>query len=88
MQKLLSYSVPQASGQFSIQVPEDSITLSISELGNQLVVNIISDNSKPSGIKRFLLAETGDAIEKIDMRFIGSAQLKNVGLTFHLFEVS
>lgn len=89
MKKIFKYPVP-SEGEFQIMLPKGAQVLSVqTQKGKPCFWALVDPDEKQSDFRKFRLAGTGHPIETENLRgFIGTFQLLNGDLIFHLFEVS
>lgn len=85
MKTIWKFAVP-LQDQFSIPLPEKAEVLTVqTQHGRPQFWAVVSPTAKTED-RTFYLAGTGHKLPDVPMRFVGSFQLHNEALIFHLFE--
>lgn len=86
MRKIFKYPL-ETVGLQEVEIPEDAQILSVQEQHGFLCLWALVDPDKTKEKKRIFLAGTGHPIsEDIDLKFIGTVQVPQTDLVWHLFE--
>lgn len=86
MKKVFKYTI-EPDDYINLLLPRGAEVLSIQEQDGHTQLWALVDPHNETEVRTFRLAGTGHPIEDDKLEFIGTFQLKNLGLVFHLFEV-
>jgi hypothetical protein len=87
MRKVFKYTVP-LNEEFSLDIPWGAKILTVQALDGEPFVWALVDPDARARAVPFRLANTGEAInEAHELRYVGTFQLRDGGLVYHLFEV-
>jgi len=87
MQKVYKYSF-KVDDIISLPIPIDARILTVNMQGsNPCIWALVDPNDVVYKNRKFLLYGTGHAIERNDLSYIGTFQMFNGDLIFHLFEI-
>lgn len=86
MKKVFKYTI-EPDDYVTLQLPLDAEVLSVQEQNGHPQMWALVDPRKATESRTFRLAGTGHEIEDDNPKFIGTFQMKELGLVFHLFEV-
>lgn len=88
MKTIYKYTL-DAGDRVRIPLPRDAVVLSIQEQDGQAVMWALVDTDKPLVDREFRIIGTGYSIPESPehLIFIGTLQLRGLGLVFHIFEV-
>lgn len=90
MSRILKYPIPVGEGMndiFHLKLHKNSKILSLQIQKEQIVLWVLSNEEEELKSRKFRIAGTGHYINENIKEFIGTIQLFNGSLVFHLFEV-
>ena len=85
MKRVYKYDIDVLDN-FVLELPEDAQILTVQMQYGSPVIWALIDDDKPLKERKFRLAGTGHPIEE-NVKYIGTFQLMDGALVFHLFEV-
>lgn len=85
MKRVFKYPIPVVDG-FTIDMPKGAIVLCVQTQREKPCIWALVDPIAPKETRHFRLAGTGHAINEAIARYVGTFQIGEGALVFHLFE--
>jgi hypothetical protein len=86
MKRIFKYKIP-VNDSFGIHMPEDAVILSVQCQKDEPCIWVMVDEYKPETTRRFELYGTGHVMSKMNQQYIGTFQMMQGNLVYHLFEI-
>lgn len=84
MKTIWKYTLPVGDGEINMRQGAEILT--VQTQGNIPYLWAIVDTEKTKGTRKFILRGTGHIFTGEEGKYIGTFQLINLGLVFHVFE--